>query len=63
MGSKMYPPGTNHFNPDSLLFKPEQRELLLCLSRMMAYGHARQLDHYFEHLTCLHVGMSHLRRA
>lgn len=26
MGSKMYPPGTNHFDPDSPLFKPEQRE-------------------------------------
>ncbi|KAG5635515.1 hypothetical protein H0H81_010978 [Sphagnurus paluster] len=26
MGSKMYPPGTNHFNPDSPLFKKEQRE-------------------------------------
>ncbi|KAG5644348.1 hypothetical protein DXG03_008645 [Asterophora parasitica] len=28
MGSKMYPPGTNHFNPDSPLFKKEQREQL-----------------------------------
>ena len=25
MGSKMYPPGTNHFDPSSPLFKPEQR--------------------------------------
>ncbi|KAL1696384.1 fatty acid desaturase-domain-containing protein [Schizophyllum commune] len=26
MGSKMYPPGTNHFDPSSPLFKPEQRD-------------------------------------
>ncbi|KAL1718948.1 fatty acid desaturase-domain-containing protein [Schizophyllum commune] len=26
MGSKMYPPGTNHFDPSSPLFRPEQRE-------------------------------------
>jgi len=25
MGSKIYPAGTNHFNPESPLFKPEQR--------------------------------------
>ncbi|GBE87653.1 Delta(12) fatty acid desaturase [Sparassis crispa] len=25
LGSKMYPPGTNHFSPYSALFKPEQR--------------------------------------
>lgn len=25
MGSKMYPPGTNHFDPNSPLFKKEQR--------------------------------------
>lgn len=25
MGSPMYPPGTNHFNPNALLFKKEQR--------------------------------------
>lgn len=25
MGSPMYPPGTNHFNPMSPLFKKEQR--------------------------------------
>ncbi|TRM69881.1 fatty acid desaturase-domain-containing protein [Schizophyllum amplum] len=25
LGSKMYPPGTNHFDPKSPLFKPEQR--------------------------------------
>ncbi|KAL1748785.1 fatty acid desaturase-domain-containing protein [Schizophyllum fasciatum] len=26
MGSKMYPPGTNHFDPSSPLFKPQQRD-------------------------------------
>jgi len=26
MGSPMYPPGTNHFNPNSPLFKSEQRK-------------------------------------
>ncbi|KAJ7598612.1 fatty acid desaturase-domain-containing protein [Mycena floridula] len=29
MGSKMYPPGTNHFNPDSPLFKKEQRNSII----------------------------------
>lgn len=28
LGSKMYPPGTNHFNPSSLLFKETQRMYL-----------------------------------
>jgi hypothetical protein len=27
MGSKMYPPGTNHFDPNSPLFKKEQGQL------------------------------------
>ncbi|SJL05747.1 related to Delta(12) fatty acid desaturase [Armillaria ostoyae] len=29
MGSKMYSPGTNHFDPDSPLFKPEQRNAII----------------------------------
>ncbi|KAK0198431.1 fatty acid desaturase-domain-containing protein [Armillaria mellea] len=29
MGSKMYAPGTNHFDPDSPLFKPEQRNAII----------------------------------
>ncbi|PPQ66928.1 hypothetical protein CVT26_010017 [Gymnopilus dilepis] len=29
MGSRMYPPGTNHFNPYSALFKKEHRHLIL----------------------------------
>ncbi|KAG5724863.1 Delta(12) fatty acid desaturase [Termitomyces sp. T112] len=29
MGSKMYPPGTNHFDPHSPLFKPEQRNSII----------------------------------
>jgi len=29
MGSKMYPPGTNHFSPSSPLFKPEQRNSII----------------------------------
>ncbi|KAF8656529.1 hypothetical protein AX16_002493 [Volvariella volvacea WC 439] len=29
MGSKMYPPGTNHFSPSSPLFKPEQRNSVI----------------------------------
>ncbi|KAL4260648.1 Fatty acid desaturase [Pleurotus pulmonarius] len=29
MGSKAYPPGTNHFNPNSPLFKPSQRNAII----------------------------------
>ncbi|KAG2003676.1 delta-12-fatty acid desaturase [Coprinopsis cinerea AmutBmut pab1-1] len=29
MGAPMYPPGTNHFNPNSALFKPEQRNSII----------------------------------
>ncbi|KAF8220067.1 hypothetical protein L208DRAFT_1455665 [Tricholoma matsutake] len=29
MGSKMYPPGTNHFDPNSPLFKKEQRNSII----------------------------------
>ncbi|KAF8067655.1 fatty acid desaturase-domain-containing protein [Lyophyllum atratum] len=29
MGSKMYPPGTNHFSPESPLFKKEQRNSII----------------------------------
>lgn len=29
MGSKMYPPGTNHFDPNSPLFKPAQRNSII----------------------------------
>ncbi|KAG6917775.1 hypothetical protein DXG01_001180 [Tephrocybe rancida] len=29
LGSKMYPPGTNHFSPSSPLFKPEQRNSII----------------------------------
>ncbi|TFK67567.1 hypothetical protein BDN72DRAFT_879552 [Pluteus cervinus] len=29
MGSKMYPPGTNHFDPNSPLFKPDQRNSII----------------------------------
>lgn len=29
LGSKMYPPGTNHFDPNSPLFKPNQRNSII----------------------------------
>ncbi|THH17323.1 hypothetical protein EW146_g3466 [Bondarzewia mesenterica] len=29
LGSRMYPPGTNHFNPNSLLFKKHQRNSII----------------------------------
>lgn len=31
MGSPSYPPGTNHFNPSSPLFKPRQREYVFLI--------------------------------
>ncbi|KAG6830772.1 hypothetical protein H0H87_007171 [Tephrocybe sp. NHM501043] len=45
MGSKMYPPGTNHFSPSSPLFKPEQRNSIIisnialtAMSALMIYA-------------------------
>ncbi|KAG6834999.1 hypothetical protein H0H93_005702 [Arthromyces matolae] len=54
MGSKMYPPGTNHFDPHSPLFKPEQRKsivisniaLTLMLSAMVYVGPGLVLKYY-----------------
>ncbi|KAG6809943.1 hypothetical protein H0H92_013992 [Tricholoma furcatifolium] len=45
MGSKMYPPGTNHFDPKSPLFKPEQ-PLVAMLSLMAYVGPSLVLKYY-----------------
>ncbi|KAF9459136.1 fatty acid desaturase-domain-containing protein [Collybia nuda] len=44
MGSKMYPPGTNHFDPESPLFKQEQRNSIIisnvslaCMSALLIW--------------------------
>ncbi|EAU82982.2 delta-12-fatty acid desaturase [Coprinopsis cinerea okayama7 len=44
MGAPMYPPGTNHFNPNSALFKPEQPRQPLVRHGFSATPDARQTD-------------------
>ena len=59
MGSPMYPPGTNHFNPNSPLFKSEQRTSLYFtditrLSNLFLFE--RHLNHPFQS-RCEYHGM------
>jgi omega-6 fatty acid desaturase (delta-12 desaturase) len=67
LGAPMYPPGTNHFNPDSALFKPEMRNGIIAtdigLGVMMsllytfarAYGFGAFVKYYFvPYLICNH---------
>ncbi|KAG6821135.1 hypothetical protein H0H93_006474 [Arthromyces matolae] len=62
MGSKMYPPGTNHFDPNSPLFKPEQRNAIIIsnialtamLSAMAYVGPTLVLKYYLVPYLLLH---------
>jgi hypothetical protein len=45
LGSKMYPTGTNHFDPRSMLFKDHEREFSCLLS-------------FWSYFTCFAIGWS-----
>ncbi|GLB39262.1 putative fatty acid desaturase [Lyophyllum shimeji] len=54
MGSKMYPPGTNHFDPDSPLFKKEQRNSIIisnialaCMASLLMYAGPGLVARYY----------------
>ncbi|RDB16067.1 Delta(12) fatty acid desaturase [Hypsizygus marmoreus] len=54
MGSKMYPPGTNHFYPSSPLFKPEQRNSIIisnialtAMSALLIYAGPYLVSRYY----------------
>jgi len=54
MGSKMYPPGTNHFDPNSPLFKKEQRNSiimsnigLVIMAAILAYAGPSLVARYY----------------
>lgn len=67
MGSPMYPPGTNHFNPNSPLFKSEQRTSVYwtCCPFWWHYSNSRLSNLFFlkRHFNrpfqpwCKHHGM------
>ncbi|KAL0958240.1 hypothetical protein HGRIS_000396 [Hohenbuehelia grisea] len=54
MGSKMYPPGTNHFDPDSPLFRKDQRNSIIisniglaCMVSLLCYFGPHAVGKYY----------------
>lgn len=63
MGSKMYSPGTNHFDPDSPLFKPEQSEFQSLVPVLDLHCATRERYHHLRHWSSRDGPPPLLRRA